>query len=62
MNAPAQDSTPNAEFCGDVVETAESCFVLVLARALRCCGRRDLRNIVSVVILRDLREKICIRA
>jgi hypothetical protein len=34
------------------------CFVLLLARAPRCCGKPDLRNIVSIVILRDLRLNV----
>ena len=33
-------------------------FVLLAARALRCCGKPDLRNIVSIVILCDLRMKV----
>ena len=34
------------------------CFVFLLARALRCCGKRDRRNIVSIVIFCDLRVKV----
>ena len=51
--ASAQDSTPNAEFRETVPALRPDTLVL---------DKRDLRNIVSVVILRDLREKICIRA
>ena len=33
-------------------------FFLLPPRALRCCGKPDLRNIVSIVILCDLRVKV----
>jgi hypothetical protein len=34
------------------------CFVLLPARALRCCGKPDLHNIGSLVILCELRVQV----
>ena len=38
-------------------ETLDSLFLCVSARALRCCGKPNLGNIVSIVTLCDLRVK-----
>ena len=38
------------------------CFVLLPARALLCCGKPDVHNIVSIVILCDLRAKVSTRS
>jgi hypothetical protein len=49
MNAPAQDSTPNREFSEGVPALIPDALVL---------DKRDLRNIVSIVALCDLRVKV----